>query len=293
MTLHAAKGLEFETVFLPGWEEGLFPHQRALDEGGRSGLEEERRLAYVGLTRAKRHCHIWFVSNRRIHGLWQNTVPSRFLDELPDRPCRCRRAGIELWRLRLLRRLALRQGRTVRRRNRSSPGWQRAQQNRSRATARTGARAPATRSNASAMARRIRLRRARLGEKPRHRGRTRRQVGLRHPVRLHGRRPRLSPEIRQRQHRLHRRQQAHHRFRQGRPEAGAGRVCGAGDPTPALFPTPPPGNPRISPHAGRRRPCCSARSWRSRAVAGSRAGRRGCARCRAGSRLPSPRPPSR
>ncbi len=84
MTLHSAKGLEFETVFLPGWEEGLFPHQRALDEGGRSGLEEERRLAYVGLTRAKANCHIWFVSNRRIHGLWQSTIPSRFLDELPS-----------------------------------------------------------------------------------------------------------------------------------------------------------------------------------------------------------------
>ncbi|CDZ46183.1 ATP-dependent helicase [Neorhizobium galegae] len=83
MTLHSAKGLEFDTVFLPGWEEGLFPHQRALDEGGRSGLEEERRLAYVGLTRAKHRCHIWFVSNRRIHGLWQSTMPSRFLDELP------------------------------------------------------------------------------------------------------------------------------------------------------------------------------------------------------------------
>ncbi|MBP1853527.1 ATP-dependent helicase [Rhizobium halophytocola] len=84
MTLHSAKGLEFDTVFLPGWEEGLFPHQRALDEGGRSGLEEERRLAYVGLTRAKHLCHIWFVSNRRIHGLWQSTMPSRFLDELPN-----------------------------------------------------------------------------------------------------------------------------------------------------------------------------------------------------------------
>ncbi len=83
MTLHSAKGLEFDTVFLPGWEEGLFPHQRALDEGGRSGLEEERRLAYVGITRAKHRCHIWFVSNRRIHGLWQSTMPSRFLEELP------------------------------------------------------------------------------------------------------------------------------------------------------------------------------------------------------------------
>ncbi|OQM77367.1 ATP-dependent helicase [Manganibacter manganicus] len=84
MTLHSAKGLEFETVFLPGWEEGLFPHQRALDEGGRSALEEERRLAYVGLTRAKKNLHLWFVSNRRIHGLWQSTIPSRFLDELPE-----------------------------------------------------------------------------------------------------------------------------------------------------------------------------------------------------------------
>ncbi|MCR4267113.1 ATP-dependent helicase [Nitratireductor sp. ZSWI3] len=84
MTLHSAKGLEFETVFLPGWEEGLFPHQRALDEGGRAGLEEERRLAYVGLTRAKKNLHLWFTSNRRIHGLWQSTIPSRFLDELPE-----------------------------------------------------------------------------------------------------------------------------------------------------------------------------------------------------------------
>ncbi|MEO0328625.1 MAG: UvrD-helicase domain-containing protein [Pseudomonadota bacterium] len=84
MTLHSAKGLEFDCVFLPGWEEGLFPHQRSLDEGGRSGLEEERRLAYVGITRAKERCYIWFVSNRRIHGLWQASIPSRFIDELPQ-----------------------------------------------------------------------------------------------------------------------------------------------------------------------------------------------------------------
>ena len=83
MTLHAAKGLEFETVFLPGWEEGLFPHQRSLDESGRAGLEEERRLAYVGITRARRRAKIYFATNRRIHGLWQTTIPSRFLDELP------------------------------------------------------------------------------------------------------------------------------------------------------------------------------------------------------------------
>ncbi|WP_134496496.1 ATP-dependent helicase [Microvirga pakistanensis] len=84
MTLHAAKGLEFDTVFLPGWEEGLFPNQRALDESGRAGLEEERRLAHVGLTRARRRAKIYFASNRRIHGLWNSTVPSRFVDDLPE-----------------------------------------------------------------------------------------------------------------------------------------------------------------------------------------------------------------
>ncbi|MFD1696501.1 ATP-dependent helicase [Roseibium aestuarii] len=84
MTLHSAKGLEFDTVFLPGWEEGLFPHQRALDESGKAGLEEERRLAYVGVTRAKKRAKIWFTSNRRIHGQWQSSIPSRFLDELPE-----------------------------------------------------------------------------------------------------------------------------------------------------------------------------------------------------------------
>jgi DNA helicase-2/ATP-dependent DNA helicase PcrA len=83
MTLHAAKGLEFETVFLPGWEEGVFPHPRALDEQGKAGLEEERRLAYVGLTRAKRRAKLYFAANRRIHGLWQAAIPSRFIDELP------------------------------------------------------------------------------------------------------------------------------------------------------------------------------------------------------------------
>jgi len=84
MTLHGAKGLEFDTVFLPGWEEGLFPHQRSLDENGRAGLEEERRLAYVGLTRARRRAKLWFASNRRVHGMWQSSIPSRFLDELPE-----------------------------------------------------------------------------------------------------------------------------------------------------------------------------------------------------------------
>ncbi len=84
MTLHSAKGLEFDTVFLPGWEEGLFPHQRTLDDQGRAGLEEERRLAHVGLTRARRRAKIYFATNRRMHGLWQTNIPSRFLDELPE-----------------------------------------------------------------------------------------------------------------------------------------------------------------------------------------------------------------
>jgi DNA helicase-2/ATP-dependent DNA helicase PcrA len=84
MTLHSAKGLEFDSVFLPGWEEGLFPHQRALDESGARGLEEERRLAHVGLTRARRRAIISFAANRRIHNQWQVALPSRFLRELPE-----------------------------------------------------------------------------------------------------------------------------------------------------------------------------------------------------------------
>ena len=83
MTLHAAKGLEFDIVFLPGWEEGLFPHQRSLDDNGRAGLEEERRLAYVGLTRARREAKIYYAANRRVRGLWQTSLPSRFIGELP------------------------------------------------------------------------------------------------------------------------------------------------------------------------------------------------------------------
>ena len=84
MTLHSAKGLEFDTVFLPGWEEGLFPHQRALDDQGRAGLEEERRLAHVGITRARKNVKIYFATNRRMHGVWSSNIPSRFLDELPE-----------------------------------------------------------------------------------------------------------------------------------------------------------------------------------------------------------------
>jgi DNA helicase-2/ATP-dependent DNA helicase PcrA len=84
MTLHGAKGLEFDTVFLPGWEEGLFPNQRALDEGGNKGLEEERRLAYVGLTRARQRAIVSFAANRRIYANWQSSIPSRFIEELPE-----------------------------------------------------------------------------------------------------------------------------------------------------------------------------------------------------------------
>jgi DNA helicase-2/ATP-dependent DNA helicase PcrA len=84
MTLHGAKGLEFDTVFLPGWEEGVFPNQRALDEGGNKSLEEERRLAYVGITRARKRAIISHAANRRIYANWQSSIPSRFIAELPE-----------------------------------------------------------------------------------------------------------------------------------------------------------------------------------------------------------------
>ncbi len=84
MTLHGAKGLEFDAVFLPGWEEGLFPSQRSMDENGTKGLEEERRLAYVGITRARKRAHISYAANRRIYGNFTSAIPSRFVDELPE-----------------------------------------------------------------------------------------------------------------------------------------------------------------------------------------------------------------
>ena len=83
MTLHAAKGLEYPAIFLPGWEDGLFPSQRSMDENGLKGLEEERRLAYVGITRAEALCTVSFAANRRVYGKWQSAMPSRFIDELP------------------------------------------------------------------------------------------------------------------------------------------------------------------------------------------------------------------
>ena len=85
MTLHGAKGLEFDAVFLPGWEEGLFPSQRSMDENGLKGLEEERRLAYVGITRARKKAHVSFAANRRMYGNWVSALPSRFVDELPGK----------------------------------------------------------------------------------------------------------------------------------------------------------------------------------------------------------------
>ena len=82
--MHAAKGLEFNTVFLPGWEEGLFPHQKSLEEKGDLALEEERRLAYVGITRAKKNAYISFATQRVWHGEWVDSLPSRFVNELPE-----------------------------------------------------------------------------------------------------------------------------------------------------------------------------------------------------------------
>jgi DNA helicase-2/ATP-dependent DNA helicase PcrA len=101
MTIHAAKGLEFERTFLVGWEEGVFPSQRALDEGGLASLEEERRLAYVAITRARRHCTILHAANRRIYGQWTSSIPSRFIAELPAEHVRSETTmsgGESLWR---------------------------------------------------------------------------------------------------------------------------------------------------------------------------------------------------
>lgn len=101
MTMHAAKGLEFDHVFLPGWEEGVFPSQRSLDEGGLASLEEERRLAYVAITRARRRCTILHAANRRIYGQWTSSIPSRFIAELPDDQVQAETTmtgGASLWR---------------------------------------------------------------------------------------------------------------------------------------------------------------------------------------------------
>nr|GAJ37162.1 probable DNA helicase II homolog [Bradyrhizobium sp. DOA9] len=139
MTLHSAKGLEFDNVFLPGWEEGLFPSQRTLDEQGRAGLEEERRLGHVGLTRARRRAKIYFATNRRIHGTWSTTIPSRFLDELPA-------ANVEITESKGGSAWGGTGGYGASRfddmeafgSSYSTPGWQRAQANRNRGGGRSG-----------------------------------------------------------------------------------------------------------------------------------------------------------
>ena len=127
MTLHAAKGLEFESVFLPGWEEGLFPHQRSLDESGTKGLEEERRLAYVGITRAKQRATISFAGNRRTHGQWNSALPSRFIDELPQDHVEVAESDHAVGGFSNQSRFS----NDFSKSSYNSPGWQRAQNNRS------------------------------------------------------------------------------------------------------------------------------------------------------------------
>ncbi|MBL6761820.1 MAG: UvrD-helicase domain-containing protein [PS1 clade bacterium] len=130
MTLHAAKGLEFESVFLPGWEEGLFPHQRSLDESGTKGLEEERRLAYVGITRAKQRATISFAGNRRTHGQWNSALPSRFIDELPETHVEVAESDHAVGGFSNQSRFASTSGGDFSASSYNSPGWQRAQANR-------------------------------------------------------------------------------------------------------------------------------------------------------------------
>jgi len=132
MTMHAAKGLEFDHVFLPGWEEGVFPSQRSLDEGGLASLEEERRLAYVAITRARRRCTIFHAANRRIYGQWTSSIPSRFIEELPEAHVEeetTLTGGASLWRANWSERddpfAHVARDRPVRSQSRG-PGWQRA-----------------------------------------------------------------------------------------------------------------------------------------------------------------------
>jgi ATP-dependent exoDNAse (exonuclease V) beta subunit len=224
MTLHSAKGLEFDTVFLPGWEEGVFPNQRALDDQGRAGLEEERRLAHVGLTRARRRAKIYFSSNRRMHGLWTSNIPSRFLDELPEAVVVVveSKGAFSAYTSRFDEMTHFGSSYTT-------PGWQREKR-----IAAGGMKAVRRHREAPRRRRRHATSPA-CGEKEIHRRSfeatarpppslsrsTGRQID-RHRLRVLDRRPRLPPEIRQRQRHRHRRQQAHHRLRQGRREARGG-----------------------------------------------------------------------
>ncbi len=244
MTLHSAKGLEFDTVFLPGWEEGLFPHQRSLDDQGRAGLEEERRLAHVGLTRARKRAKIYFATNRRIHGMWSTTMPSRFLDELPPEHVAVTEAaggaggfgmsGYGPSRFDEMNSFGS---------NYTTPGWQRAQGRRGRGGFdETGQRryaADEDESDADAGRRsplpeflftspwrgEVGARSAPGGGETsraaHHRRRTDRQIDRRAFAVLR-RRARVPPEIRQRQRDGGGRQQAHHPLRQGGRKAGGG-----------------------------------------------------------------------
>jgi DNA helicase-2/ATP-dependent DNA helicase PcrA len=132
MTIHAAKGLEFDTLFLPGWEEGVFPSQRAMDEGGLASLEEERRLAYVAITRARRQATVLHAANRRIYGQWTSSLPSRFLGELPKEHIEeetTMTGGESLWRAQWSERADPFAHLAAAQSNRAStrgPGWQRA-----------------------------------------------------------------------------------------------------------------------------------------------------------------------
>ena len=212
MTLHSAKGLEFDTVFLPGWEEGLFPSQRTLDENGRAGLEEERRLAYVGITRARKRANIRFAANRRIHGLWQIAIPSRFLDELPEAHVEVVEEAVELRRLRHAARYGasrfdlrdpfaehLRDARLAARAEEPRPATATATMGGKRRLRRSAVLGPAPD-------------RGRAGGEERHR---------RHVATIAVGERVFHQKFGYGRDRRDRRQQAHHRLRQGRAEAGA------------------------------------------------------------------------
>jgi DNA helicase II / ATP-dependent DNA helicase PcrA len=132
MTIHAAKGLEFDNVFLVGWEEGVFPSQRSLDEGGLASLEEERRLAYVAITRARLRCFIFHAANRRIYGQWTSSIPSRFIMELPADHIEAEQSmtgGASMWRANWSERedpFAHLAAANATRAGTRGPGWQRA-----------------------------------------------------------------------------------------------------------------------------------------------------------------------